>query len=238
MVQDEEIQRLADIYLEGRRILDELIEARTVEEAMRAVECEIAWRDAMLPVVERVFGPVARARLYILHELEPEETERVIGASAFNLDHALSMVCHDARFYRLGKKLDSLDSAWRKDAGRAGRREREPGSGTIPDDLLIAEALQMVNTREASSDWASPDPHSSGFPGRPPKGKHLIEQEFRRRADAGEVCSTLPEEARALLEWLKGEHQSAPPPTVKTITNNIRGLYRKYEQKQRPTARN
>ncbi len=58
MVQDEEIQRLADIYLEGRRILDELVKARTVEEAMRAVECEIAWRDAMLPVVEREFGPV------------------------------------------------------------------------------------------------------------------------------------------------------------------------------------
>ena len=83
-----------------------------------------------------------------------------------------------------------------------------------------------------------PDPHRTGFPGRPSKAKHLIEQELRRRADAGEACSTLPEEAGALLEWLKDEHPSAPPPTVKTIKNNIRGLYRRYEQKQRPTARN
>ena len=232
MVQDEEIQRLADIYLEGRRILDELVEARTVEEAMRAVECEIAWRDAMLPVVERVFGPVAGARLHILHELEPEETERVAGASAFNRDHAQSMVCHDARLYRLGKKLDGLDSAWRNNIGRPARRERNPGDGTIPDDPLIAEALRIVNTKEPLLDRAEPDPHRTGYPGRPAKAKHLIEQEFQRRVDAGEVCPTLPKEACALQEWLKGEHPSASPPTVKTIRNNIRGQYREYEEKQ------
>lgn len=235
-VADDDVGRLADIYLEGRRILDELVEARTVEEAMRAVGREIAWRNAMLPVVERVFSPVDRARLYILHELEPEETERVADVSAFNRDHAQSMVCHDARLYRLGKKLDGLDSAWGKNIGRPARRGRKPGSGTTPNDPLIAEALQIANTKEASSDWAEADPDRTGFPGRPPKAKHLIEQEFQRRVDAGEVCSTLTEEVGALLEWLRGEHPSAPRPTPKTIKNNIRDSYRRYEQKQRPTA--
>ncbi len=110
----------------------------------------------------------------------------------------------------------------------------------LEKNLPIADTVRAKMMRGDSVDEKAdaPDPHSSGFPGRPPKAKHLIEQEFRRRADAGEVCSTLPEEAGALLEWLKGEHPSAPPPTVKTIKNNIRGLYRRYGQKQRPTARN
>ena len=156
------------------------------------------------------------------------------------------MVCHDARLYRLGKKLDGLDSAWGKNIGRPARRGRKPGSGTIPNDPLIAEALRVVNTiaealqiantKEVSSDWAEPDPEHTGYPGRPPKAKHLIEQEFQRRAHADEVCSTLTEEVGALLEWLRGEHPSAPPPTLKTIKNNIRDSYRRYEQKQRPTA--
>ena len=95
-----------------------------------------------------------------------------------------------------------------------------------------------MNTKEALSDRAEPDPHRTGYPGRPAKAKHLIEQEFQRRVDAGEVCPTLPEEARTLQEWLKGEHPSAPPPTVKTIRNNIRGQFRRYEEKLRPTAQN
>ncbi len=129
------------------------------------------------------------------------------------------------------------------------------------DAFLSLEGLRRWCNRPQFADWADllglsrpgflerqsdtstgvptqPDPHRTGFPGRPPKAKHLIEQEFRRRVDAGEVCPTLPEEAGALLEWLKGEHPSAPPPTVKTIKNNIRGLYRRYGQKQHPTARN
>jgi hypothetical protein len=128
--------------------------------------------------------------------------------------------------------------AWCEIAGLPGRRGRKPVSGKIRGDPLIVEALRIANTKEASLDWTEPDPRRTGFPGRPPKGKHLIEREFQRRADAGEVCSTLHDEADALLEWLISEHPSAPPPTVKTIKNNIRSLYRRHEQKQRPTARN
>jgi hypothetical protein len=103
--------------------------------------------------------------------------------------------------------------------------------------LHVAEAVRAKMKRAESVDEKAdaPDLHSSGFPGRPPKAKHLIEREFQRRADAGEVCSTLPEEASALLVWLKGKHPSASPPTVKTIKNNIRSLYRGYKPKKRPT---
>ncbi len=109
---------------------------------------------------------------------------------------------------------------------------------------IIVGGAEMEAARVAtedgklSADAQGPDSHSSGFPGRPPKAKHLIEQEFQRRVDDGEVCPTLPEEAGALQEWLKGEHPSAPRPTVKTIKNNIRGQFRRYEEKLRPTAQN
>ena len=69
-----------------------------------------------------------------------------------------------------------------------------------------------------------PERYRSGLPGRP-SSKHLIEQEFRRRASANECKSTLSAEARELHEWLKKEYPDAPPATPKTITNNIRIEY-------------
>lgn len=130
-------------------------------------------------------------------------------------------------------------------AGPNGKRDFERGwveesgddFGTKVRPILINQvefdaALGGPGTTSAGEVDAlvEPDLSHTGLPGRPMKGKHLIEQEFRRRADAGEVCSTLSEEANALLEWLKGKHSSAPPPTVKTIKNNIRDLYRKNEE--------
>jgi hypothetical protein len=165
MVVEEEIQRLADFYLEGRTILDELLNASSVEDAMNAVEREIAWRDRMLPVVEQVFGALVRARLYILNELEPKETARVFGASAFNIDHALSLVCHDVRLYRYGKRIDSLGSTLRPEARLPARRGRKPGSGTKPDDPLIEEALRLVHEGIELSDWAAAGKVAKSDPG-------------------------------------------------------------------------
>jgi hypothetical protein len=64
----------------------------------------------------------------------------------------------------------------------------------------------------------------SGMPGRPAKGKHLIEDEFKRRVANQQVKPTLPEEARALFDWYKTEYPGAERPTIKTIRNNIRKL--------------
>jgi hypothetical protein len=40
----------------------------------------------------------------------------------------------------------------------------------------------------------------SGFPGRPSKGRHLIEDEFRRRMNAGKTLASVADEAAVLLE--------------------------------------
>jgi hypothetical protein len=95
------------------------------------------------------------------------------------------------------------------------------GSSSIQADV----AAESEKAPEPSPD---PDPYRTGLPGRPPKIKHLIEQEFRRRAEAGQVISPLAAEARVLREWARHKHPSAPPPTEKTIQNSLRDLYREY----------
>ena len=71
----------------------------------------------------------------------------------------------------------------------------------------------------------SPDQYRTGLPGRPTI-KHLIEQEFRRRADNGELCPTLKAEAQALCDWAARNHPEAPIPKSKTVMNDIRDAYR------------
>ncbi len=95
------------------------------------------------------------------------------------------------------------------------------------DDSLWRR-YKVAKSRLRSPDKGSPDLYATGLPGRPPKLKHLIEQEFRRRVEAGEVCSSLPAEARALRDWAAERHPNAPNPSEKTIVNNIRGPYRQH----------
>ena len=71
-------------------------------------------------------------------------------------------------------------------------------------------------------------PISTGMPGRPSKGKHLIEDEFDRRCGVGEVLSTVAEEAKALLSWYREAYRKEPPPTQKTTENNIRAAHRRW----------
>ncbi len=87
---------------------------------------------------------------------------------------------------------------------------------------------KVAKSRLRSPDKGSPDPYATGLPGRPPKLKHLIEQEFRHRVETGKVCSSLRAEARALRDWAAESHPTAPTPTEKTIVNNIRGPYRQH----------
>lgn len=67
----------------------------------------------------------------------------------------------------------------------------------------------------------------TGMPGRPAKSKHLIEDEFRRRADAGRLAGTLADEAGQLLGWLVDTYPTLPRPTQTTVENNIRTEYRR-----------
>jgi hypothetical protein len=73
---------------------------------------------------------------------------------------------------------------------------------------------------------AAAAPDRTGFPGRPSKSKHLIDDEFERRIAASKALPVLAEEARALLHWLEAKYPTAERPTLKTIQNNIRSRHR------------
>jgi len=75
----------------------------------------------------------------------------------------------------------------------------------------------------------------TGTPGRPPKGKQLIEGEFQCRAAANECKDTLEDEAQALHAWFKTQNPTADLPTQKTIANNIRTPYRQWRAQRYPT---
>jgi hypothetical protein len=56
---------------------------------------------------------------------------------------------------------------------------------------------------------------------------HLVEQEMKRRKDAGEMIKvSLAKEAAYLVQWLKTEHPDAPPLTEKTIQNQLGASWR------------
>jgi hypothetical protein len=66
--------------------------------------------------------------------------------------------------------------------------------------------------------------YKTGAPGRP-TSKHLVEQEAKRRLDAGEIPKTLAEFSRQLAEWHRTTHPSAPQMVAHTIENSIRGMW-------------
>lgn len=71
----------------------------------------------------------------------------------------------------------------------------------------------------------------TGDPGRP-SSAHLYVQELERRIKEKRIEATLAGQARALHNWLTSKYPELSPPTVGTIENRIRPLYRK---SQKPT---
>lgn len=92
--------------------------------------------------------------------------------------------------------------------------------------VAIAEGGARVPSAAAAttSQQQKIDQRRTGLPGRPTI-KHLIVQELRRRVAAGTFEGTLDAEAQALAEWAKAAYSEAPPPTWKTIRNQIRATY-------------
>ncbi|MBR1156589.1 hypothetical protein [Bradyrhizobium sp. JYMT SZCCT0428] len=70
----------------------------------------------------------------------------------------------------------------------------------------------------------------TGSPGRPTP-RHLVEAEFKRRADKGEAESSLREQARILETWLRQTHPDLARMTAATIENAIRTVYRDHINK-------
>lgn len=94
-----------------------------------------------------------------------------------------------------------------------------------PQALLIELGLEG----EEAETELQPYPMDTGFPGRPAKGKHIIEREFERRKQQGIVAGTLAEEARQLRAWFIGTYPDLQPPTVKVTENNIRAVYNQHK---------
>jgi hypothetical protein len=107
------------------------------------------------------------------------------------------------------------------------------------DDALINRHEErwtrlMLEKGDVRARWPFPVPEGpddpdrhSGMPGRPGKARHLIEDEFMRRGQSGELAGSLALEARALLDWLSLNYPQHSRPTIRTIQNNIRAEYRR-----------
>jgi hypothetical protein len=104
-------------------------------------------------------------------------------------------------------------------------RRRGDFGQTMGELLAVHDGNLEVECESAGDDALT----HSGFPGRPGKGKHLIDDEFDRRVAAGEALPSLADEAKALLDWLKEHHPKVARPTPKTIEENIRARHRQWK---------
>ena len=104
-------------------------------------------------------------------------------------------------------------------------RDSRPGSPRWSDLKFPSDTVLEL--------WPPPEPIRSGYAGRPSQTKHLIEQEFQRRATAGEMRDSLADEVKELLNWLESNHPHLQPPTVKTLKNTLRAEHKKKLRSQR-----
>jgi hypothetical protein len=82
--------------------------------------------------------------------------------------------------------------------------------------------------------------YRTGLAGKPTSW-HLVQAECRRRWQAGErhpgkVGESRSDWARILVEWVKGEHPSAPSPTEKTLKGKLGGLLRELARSDHPAS--
>jgi hypothetical protein len=108
---------------------------------------------------------------------------------------------------------------------QAGNMDHLLGTPT-PQARLRVEELRRVWPDRDDASPAGGDEVRTGDPGRPSLGAELYLAEFDRRCESGEVELILADEVRALLKWFKQSYPHRQPPTLKTITNRIRPLYR------------
>ncbi|HEV8032623.1 MAG TPA: hypothetical protein VGP42_16545 [Stellaceae bacterium] len=123
----------------------------------------------------------------------------------------------------------------RAQTGRGGPRIERPGHNPANDKRVIDEdgntILIMHEQRRTFDDhlydWLHRETgrsYQTGEPGRPTSSP-LIEQEMRRRAEAGELLSRFSREAAYLSAWLGRAHPAAPPMSPKTIQNKLAPLH-------------
>ena len=132
--------------------------------------------------------------------------------------------------------LDS-GSSWTYDSARdleveidllfdriADRTSGGTGKGTTNDD-----SPSLCEGEQAAHHFI--DQSRTGYPGRP-SISHLILEEFRRRAAAGEALPTLAKEAEALRAWADEAHPRLRRPTPGTIETQIRIEHRQFRHRK------
>jgi len=105
-------------------------------------------------------------------------------------------------------------------------RRRQDFGKTMAELLAAHDNKQMAERGGAVNDEVFT---RSGFPERPSKGKHLIDDELERRIVAEAALPSLVDEAKALLDWLIQQHPKVARPTEKTIQENIRARHRQWK---------
>lgn len=93
-------------------------------------------------------------------------------------------------------------------------------------------AVPQAADGEVPGPTQSIETYRTGAPGRP-TSVHLVEEELRRRANAGELSATLQSEAENLSKWLADRHPKAARMKAKSVANRCRDLFREL-QKQAP----
>ncbi|MGI4951925.1 MAG: hypothetical protein ACRYGM_08970 [Janthinobacterium lividum] len=94
-------------------------------------------------------------------------------------------------------------------------------------DITVESAgLQTAWTIESpTTEAAAPSDYSTGLAGRQ-TSRHLALEEMKRRAQSGELKSSLTAECKHLAAWLIDKHPKAPNPAAKALANFLRDKYR------------
>jgi hypothetical protein len=97
-------------------------------------------------------------------------------------------------------------------------------------DLVPPGLRAFLEASERPGDEGVDAVYSTGCAGRPTL-KHLCEAEMRRRADTGDLLSTLNAECKYLVEqWLPVAHPKAAVVKAKSIMNSLRHVYKELKK--------
>lgn len=93
--------------------------------------------------------------------------------------------------------------------------------GHVMGPNVDLKGLHILNTPDDGASMMK-----TGYSGRPPLSRDVIEAEFARRIEAGEIEPSMVRQSLVLLDWFKINHPGKPAPKAKSIENNLRKAYR------------
>ncbi|MEP9386778.1 hypothetical protein [Mesorhizobium sp. KR9-304] len=186
------------------------------------VEIDPAEVEVWRPAYTNLLAAIASGAVKLVgvegHETKPVPTHLVVGLSVDYpyAEPTLEMILSDELVLRCYPYVN--EDYWRKgfdDAlvDRSGTRWRR----LSVEKADVGKLWPFAMTPETAT----------GLPGRPALSRHLIEDELKRLAIAGELSPSLREQAEVLIAWLRSAHPKHAPPKTGTLENNIRNEYRR-----------